>query len=317
MNESAKSNSESVRAKRRRRRGLSDDPSGPPRFPSETTLESTKMCLGLDHASYLEVRSAFQAICQSQNIVKKTIVGPERWQAAKDQLMQRSQPLQRAFQTADQTLLEPMRLSLDVICMDVTKRLRIISHQMTLAEAKNLLNINPEQGRHLRQSLIGILTANNFVDKNESDNWEQLKQQWIVETGIGDQIPPPGHENHDTTLRAVQIVCRDIMKRWREAQLAKRGGKLIKPALSHPTKALKKTHSLAQVEPTVLQYEPAQSSQVQLYGTSAMQNQDGRDSNFDFQIDPELLMTAAKGAGDGGYTTLSHDGSYPPALPFQ
>lgn len=303
--------------KKRRRRtrtwaGLPADPAGPPRFPSETTLESSKVCLGLDNASYAELRNVFQAICQSHGIVKKTVVGPERWQAAKDQLLHSNVQLLEAFQQAEQSLLDPMRLSLDVICMDVTKRLRNMEHKMTLAEAKNMLHINPEQGRHLRQALIDLLSANNFINKHESDNWDQLKQQWIADTGLGDRIPPPGHEGRDRVLRAVQVVCRDIMKRWRDSQVAQRGGKLDNPAKSHPRRVSEEqlpTSFGQQQQPLVTQQ--LQAIHQHLDSQIPLQDQNGLSDGYDFQIDPELL-TAAKGNGPDQFgDTLRDDGSHP------
>ncbi|KAI5283426.1 hypothetical protein KEM55_001570, partial [Ascosphaera atra] len=56
-------------ARKRRRRtkswaGLPADPPGPPRFPSETTIDESKQFLQLDNELYREVRERFQSICQ-------------------------------------------------------------------------------------------------------------------------------------------------------------------------------------------------------------------------------------------------------------
>src|ERR1700709_831617 len=77
------------RKRRRRTRGwagLPADPPGPPRFPSETTIDESKAFLSLDSRLYRDIRARFQRICEDSDIIKKTIAGPERGEAAKDRL---------------------------------------------------------------------------------------------------------------------------------------------------------------------------------------------------------------------------------------
>ena len=277
-------------SKKRRRRtrgwaGLPADPPGPPRFPSETTLESSKSCLGLENASYLEIRARFQDICQKHQISKKTTAGPDRWQAAKSQLIQSHPHLQQVFQMEEQPQLDQMRLSLDVICMDVTKRLRTMEHQMTLAEAKNLLDINPEEGRRLRQALMDTLTLHNFVNKHESGNWEQLKQIWMAETGLNDRIPAIGSPAYEQSLRAVQVICRDIMKRWRDAQVAL--GKTEGPVRPRVDG---EQLEVARHSPPGVQRSREPSDVPEEFSEDAPgPREQAVDANYDFQIDPTLL----------------------------
>ena len=76
-----------TRKRRRRTRGwagLPADPPGPPRFPSETTIDESKAFLSLDNRLYRDIRSRFQRICEEADIIKKTIAGPERWEGPKD-----------------------------------------------------------------------------------------------------------------------------------------------------------------------------------------------------------------------------------------
>lgn len=326
LDELQKASDERWDSKKRRRRsrgwaGLPADPPGPPRFPSETTLESSKACLDLNNSLYLEIRASFQTICQEQKISKKTSSGPERWQNAKTQLIQRYPQLDQAFQQAEPSRLDQMRLSLDVICMDVTKRLRTMEHQMTLAEAKNMLNINPEEGRRMRQALIEILTAHNFINKHESNNWEQLKQLWITQSGLGPRISPPGSSNRDQSLRAVQVICRDIMKRWRDAQVGQGKGRSVKHREETQSSDGQQvtTRPLATAQRTPCRQQPhvpvEEQSESELAG------------NYDFQIDPSLLMATketpltlenpyAVGAGaafgDALHETGSHGSVYFP-----
>lgn len=68
-----------ARKRRRRTRGWAGrpaDPPGPPRFPSETTIDEARVILGLDGEGYRAVRAGFQRICEEGGLVKKTLAGP-------------------------------------------------------------------------------------------------------------------------------------------------------------------------------------------------------------------------------------------------
>jgi len=278
----------------------------------------------------VEVRAAFQSICEQHSIVKKTLAGPELWEVAKTQLIQGHPWLDQAFRLAVEPQAEQMRLSLDVICMDVTKRMRIVEHQMTLADAKNMLNINPEEGRQLRQALIGILTAHNFINKHESSNWDELKQLWMVQSGLDQHIPPVGSSNREKCLRAVQIICRDIMKRWRDAQVAKskannkaadgKGQRSAEAGLSIMQQPLPFLQQPVLEEavggaPAVSHQQPSDPpshqalhqalrqtpQQVSHQASRQTANQTDMADDYGFQIDPSLLATAR------GYPTISHN----------
>lgn len=224
----------------------------------------------------MEIRDQFQAICREHHVVKKTTSGPEKWQAVKERLIDNHAHLSHIFHQSDLTQMDRLHLSLDVICMDVTKRMRGSEHAMTLAEAKNLLGINPETGRQLRQALIDLLTTNNFVNKHESGNWDQLRQRWIEESGLLQRIAPVGSQEHDKGLRAIQMICRDIMKRWRDMH--------VNPTQSR-VPASRDTETSA--GPVLLQQHPAHSPANG--GPSLAKDSEG---DYDFQIDPSLLMAA-------------------------
>ncbi|KAH0553052.1 hypothetical protein GP486_006753, partial [Trichoglossum hirsutum] len=208
-------------ARKRRRRtrgwaGLPADPPGPPRFPSETTLDESKILLSLNAEMYRQVRDRFQAICEEDGIIKKTTSGPERWQQAKDRLVQESVHLQSVF-WGDQAQLDSKTLALDVVCTDVTKRMRTLDRRMTIAEAKNTLGINPEQSRQVRDAFYRRLRADHFTSKLEAgkDHWNELKQQWIQGSELLRRIVAPGDADpeHQRKLRALEVLCRDVMKR--------------------------------------------------------------------------------------------------------
>jgi hypothetical protein len=72
-----------TRKRRRRTRGWAglpaDAPGEPPRFPSETTIDEAKAYLALDNDMYRDTRDRFLQICRDQDVVKKTVAGPQKW----------------------------------------------------------------------------------------------------------------------------------------------------------------------------------------------------------------------------------------------
>ncbi|KAF3384332.1 hypothetical protein F1880_001997 [Penicillium rolfsii] len=212
------------RKRRRRTRGwagLPADPPGPPRFPSETTIDESKQYLNLDNTTYRQLRDHFQRICEEAGFIKKTVAGPERWQAAKDKLIQESPHLQQVFGT-EPTQRDAKALALDVVCTDVTKRMRTLERRMTLAEAKNLLGVNPEESRQIRNAFYDTLKADHFTSKLEAgdEHWAELKERWIHDSPLLQRILEPGPTDpyHASKLKALEVLCRDVMKRLRDDQ---------------------------------------------------------------------------------------------------
>ena len=213
-------------AKKRRRRtrgwaGLPADPPGPPRFPSETTIDESKTYLSLDGNDYRQLRDHFQNVCEEAGVIKKTLAGPEKWQAVKDRLIQESSHLQQVFWT-DSTNLETKNLALDVICTDVTKRMRTMERRMTIAEAKNILGVNPEESRHVRNAFYGTLKADHFTSKLEAgdEHWKELKEHWIKGSPLLQSILAAGESDpgYANKVKAMEVLCRDVMKRLRDDQ---------------------------------------------------------------------------------------------------
>lgn len=212
------------RKRRRRTRGwagLPADPPGPPRFPSETTIDESKQYLSLDNALYRNLREQFQHICEEAGFIKKTIAGPEKWQAAKDKLIRESPHLQQVFNAAPNQR-DAKALALDVVCTDVTKRMRTLERRMTIAEAKNALGINPEESRQIRNAFYDALRADHFTSKLEAgdEHWQKLKAQWIRNSPLLQRILEPGTADpeHTAKLKALEVLCRDVMKRLRDDQ---------------------------------------------------------------------------------------------------
>lgn len=213
-------------ARKRRRRtrgwaGLPADPPGPPRFPSETTIDESKAFLSLDSNLYRDIRTRFQSICEEEGIIKKTIAGPERWNAAKERLIQESEHLQSVFWHNDENQ-DMKKLALDVVCGDVTKRMRTLERRMTIVEAKNALGVNPEESRQLRNAFYQTLKADHFTSKLEAgeEHWQELKSSWINGSPLLLNLLAPGDADpqHAQKVKAMEVLCRDVMKRLRDDQ---------------------------------------------------------------------------------------------------
>ena len=213
-------------AKKRRRRtrgwaGLPADPPGPPRFPSETTIDESKRYLDLGNSLYRDIRDQFQRICAEAGFIKKTVAGPERWQAAKNKLIDESPHLRHVFQS-DPDQLDAKTLALDVVCTDVTKRMRTLETRMTIADAKNIIGVNPEESRQIRNAFYNILKSYQFTSKLEGgdEHWEALKDRLIEKSDVLKRILSPGaaDSQHTTKVRALEVLCRDVIKRLHDDQ---------------------------------------------------------------------------------------------------
>ncbi|KAL1958965.1 hypothetical protein VTO42DRAFT_3518 [Malbranchea cinnamomea] len=278
-----------TRKRRRRTRGwagLPADPPGPPRFPSETTIDEAKQYLRLDNDTYREIRDHFQRICEEGGFLKKTVAGEEKWQAAKDRLVSECPHLQ-AVMWGNAVQLKEKALALDVLCTDVTKRMRTQERRMTIAEAKNALGINPEESRQIRYAFYNILKADHFTSKLEAgeEHWNELKQRWIKGSELLQRILAAGEADpqHALKLRAVEVLCRDVMKRLRDDQAKrdparKRSGQITtKKNKTYPTPSSAAfRNGISNLASQALARAPMVASDI-----------------GDMQIDPSLLQAAA------------------------
>ncbi|KAK5657026.1 hypothetical protein OQA88_3551 [Cercophora sp. LCS_1] len=194
--------------------GMPPDPPGPPRFPSETTLEESKTILELNKDEYNLMRKNFQRICEENGIWKKAEAA-EKWETAKEQLVRESMHL-RAIMW-DHANEDQKRLAIDVIACDVTKRMRTAETFMPLAEAKRILGLSPLQGNELRSMFYKILCDDGFTYKTAEgqEHWDELKQKWFAGSellaGLAAQPDPK-------IQKAINVLARDVMRRQREDQ---------------------------------------------------------------------------------------------------
>jgi hypothetical protein len=299
-----------TRKRRRRTRGWAglpaDAPGEPPRFPSETTIDEAKAHLGLDNGTYRKLRQRFLDICKAEDVLKKTIAGPEKWAQIVQQLIQEDAHLSGVFLSEPEVLqghdalFRPKgqkALSLDVICMDVTKRLRTMDSRMTLADAKNMLGLNPEQTRHARSAFAAKLKADHFTSKHEAgeQHWADLKTAWVNESqelvsalGQGEVDP-----EYNTKLKAIEVLARDVMKRQQQEKTAKDPNKKkllhhgpgpgpAPPVVApHPTNIRRRSQHDAHDSTTAITTTQANYNNLIALAESA-----------DPQIDPSLLLAA-------------------------
>ena len=230
---------ERLKAGTRRRRtkvwsGLPPDPVQPPRYPSELTMEESKNELGLDKKTYQEMRNLFEDICRNNNVIKKTLCGAETWKSVKDQLISQFQHLQPIFWGTDAADLSQTQkpMALDLICMDVTKKIRTVGTRITITDAKNILGLTPQEGRDIRTAFDAILKGDHFVSKLEvpKEHWDALKEKWIAESPRLQQIIAGGDADPDlpAKLRSLESIASDVQKRHRDFQTKKDPTRLTK-----------------------------------------------------------------------------------------
>ncbi|RBR23478.1 uncharacterized protein FIESC28_03660 [Fusarium coffeatum] len=204
------------------------------RFPSEMTLNESKAALSLDSTTYPQMRECFARICQEESIVKKTLAGPGRWDYVKNRLIHENQNLQQVLWISKDDH-ERRQLALDIICTDVTKRLRNQETKMTLLDAKNELGLNPEESHAVRAALHIVLSDAKFTCKSDGtpEQWEELKKQWLEKVALLKILPLAlGGDDEQSRRkdRAIEIVARDVIKRKRDEKRAKvRAGETSQP----------------------------------------------------------------------------------------
>lgn len=217
-----------TKTRRRRTRpwaGLPADPPGPPRFPSETTLDEAKRILDTSHEVYAGVREQCQTICEEEGVRKKSDAGPEKWKHVQNRLINENGHLAHVFYNNQSSDLKQHTLAVEVICSDVTKRMRTSDNRLTIQECKNILGINPEEARQLRKSFDDILRADNFSSKLEAGqgHWNELKAEWISKSAHLQRLieEAPSDPQYAGKVKAMELLCRDVMKRLRDEHTKK------------------------------------------------------------------------------------------------
>ena len=190
------------------------------KFPSEMTIEKANALLSLSVSEYQSIREAFEQICIHEGIVKKTVSGPQTWERAKDQLIEQTPQLQQVLWGSDDDT-EAKKLALDIICAAAAKRIRVASTQMTLAEFKNILCLNPEDSRRFTLVFNKMLLDADFIENNtpmaSPVEWEILKKRVWEKTSMADKIRASGKDPEAReVVKAFDKLAQNVRKRLKD-----------------------------------------------------------------------------------------------------
>ena len=202
--------------RRRRIRGHAalppDAPGVPPRYKSETSLNECKAYLQLDNERYQTVRQQFTDICKEMNIQKKTKCEAGQWEESKDRLIRENLHL-NAVMHIPHPNPDEVSNALEVICADVTKRIRVVNTTVTIQDANNGLQLNPAESKRVRHIFYSLLDNDGYTTKTEYDNerWEQIFQLWLTKDEALIRIQQQGIDAQKHKL--LKVLTRDAMKR--------------------------------------------------------------------------------------------------------
>lgn len=199
----------------------------PARFPSEMTSEEARTVLGLDKPTYQLMRNNFMDICSQRGITRKTVAGPGAWEAAKTELIGSMPALRSAFWIGDNQL-EAKKLSVDVICMAITKCMRNTTKHVPAAERKNAVGADPVQALELRRTFRAVLFETGAVEgRGRMQNWNQLKLKWAKKSSFVKDILDNENRDAESKAKAVEAerLARDYLRRLRMElkQIKKKG----------------------------------------------------------------------------------------------
>ena len=207
--------------RRRRIRGLGpigpDAPGMAPRYSSETSIDECKAFLHLTNDLYIQLRSQYEAICREMGIIKMSLCAEGQWQASKDRLVRENMHLSSILHPL-QPEIDKRLNALNVICTDVTKRMRDMEKSMTIADANNILGLNPIQSKDIRRLFYEILEADRFTTVFESgkERYDALQQQWHAKSEFLTQVMT---ENDPLKVKAVIVLTKDARKRYCDDQI--------------------------------------------------------------------------------------------------
>ncbi|KJY00417.1 hypothetical protein TI39_contig330g00005 [Zymoseptoria brevis] len=222
--------------RRRRIRGWAhlppDAPGTEPRYASETSLDECKAFLHLSNEMYQTVRKDFQIVCEDRGIIKKTLCEDGIWEGSKQRLIRENMHLSAMLHPL-QPDLDKKANALDCICADVTKRMRVQQKTITIAEANNILRINPAESKAIRRTLYEIFASVDFQSRLVcgEEYFQGLRQRWINENQrLAQALTPSSEYTPDPRAnKCVDILCSDTMKRFREDKLKRGLRKMVQP----------------------------------------------------------------------------------------
>lgn len=215
---------EALQTKKRRRRLRDhgpltvDGPDVPPRYKSETSLNECKAYLQLDNDRYQTLRQQFMDICNEANITKKTKCEPGQWEGSKDRLIRENLHLNAVMHIPHPNPNEVAN-ALEVICSDVTKKIRVENTRITIQDANNGLHLNPTQSKRIRHIFYEMLDQDGFTTKTEfgQERYDELFQLWFTKSDILLRIQQEGVDAQK--LKYLKVLTRDAEKRLCDSRI--------------------------------------------------------------------------------------------------
>lgn len=201
--------------------GIPADEDLQPRFPSEKTISACKIELGLsdDRNLYMHVRNTFQRICTEAGISKKSC-DMDEWERVKLDLLDAVPYLDQTYSPGS---LPPkgsdLWFSLDIICSDVAKKIRVLGSRLNIKEVKTLLQLDPSQTAKFRDDFKKLLHGIRFVSRLDvpADVWNRLERTIYAESPyLHAVLPEELLGSNDRRAKAFSYMCRDISKRYND-----------------------------------------------------------------------------------------------------
>lgn len=210
--------------KRRRRllRGMgptpADAPGMPPRYKSETSLNECKAYLQLDNERYQTLREQYTDICNEMGITKKTKCEPGQWETSKNRLIRANLHLNAVMNIPHPSPHEVAN-ALEVICADVTKKIRVTNTRISVTDANKGLQLNPAESKQIRHIFYQMLEQEGYTTMLEFGNerYQDIFQLWLAKSDILVRVQQQGMDAHK--LKCLKILSRDAQKRLCDARL--------------------------------------------------------------------------------------------------
>jgi hypothetical protein len=215
---------ERPQSKRRRRllRGMGptppDAPGMPPRYKSETSLNECKAYLQLDNERYQTLREQFTEICNEMGITKKTKCEPGQWETSKDRLIRANLHLNAVMNIPHPSPHEVAN-ALEVICADVTKKIRVTNTKISVGDANKGLQLNPAESKQIRHLFYQMLEQEGYTTMVEFGNerYNELFELWLTKSDILVRIQQQGMDAHK--MKCLKVLSRDAQKRLCDSRL--------------------------------------------------------------------------------------------------
>jgi hypothetical protein len=215
---------ERPQTKKRRRllRGMGptppDAPGMPPRYKSETSLNECKAYLQLDNERYQTLREQFTDICNEMGIIKKTKCEPGQWETAKDRLIRANLHLNAVMNIPHPSPHEVAN-ALEVICADVTKKIRVTNTKISVGDANKGLQLNPAESKQIRHLFYQMLEQEGYTTMVEFGNerYNDIFQLWLTKSDILVRIQQQGMDAHK--MKCLKVLSRDAQKRLCDSRL--------------------------------------------------------------------------------------------------